>query len=186
MRGRLGAAAAISHCLLKYLFLHLLSRLVGGFLRELLPERRDVVDSEGVAAQRPHRRRHQQRQRRQQRKERQRHQPRSSEVTCSLVEVTLVVTCDRFCVTSCDKHLWSLVTNLWSLVTIRRAHCIVSRFVGCMEEANVLEIGQLGDRVACEIIRAWLRKARRHLTNFQVVLQLQTRSFPSFLLVVFF
>ena len=90
-------------------------RLAGVVLRELLPERRDVVDPEGVAAQRPHRRRHQQRQRRQQRKERQRHQPRSSEVTCSLVEVTLVVTCDRFCVTSCDKHLWSLVTNLWSL-----------------------------------------------------------------------
>ena len=42
-------------------------------------------------------------------------------------------------------------------------------FVGCMDEANVLEIGQLGDRVACEIIRAWLRRAGRHLTNFQVL-----------------
>ena len=40
-----------------------------------------------------------------------------------------------------------------------------------MEEANVLEIGQLGDRVACEIIRAWLRRAGRHLTNFQVLLE---------------
>ena len=42
------------------------------------------------------------------------------------------------------------------------------RFVGCMEEANVLQIGQLGNRVACDIIQTWLRKARRHLTNFQV------------------
>ena len=42
-----------------------------------------------------------------------------------------------------------------------------------MEEANVLEIGQLGDRVACEIIQAWLRKAGRHLTNFQVIFDLR-------------
>ena len=45
---------------------------------------------------------------------------------------------------------------------------VLCRFVGCMEEANVLEIGQLGNRVACDIIQTWLRKARRHLTNFQV------------------
>ena len=45
---------------------------------------------------------------------------------------------------------------------------MLCRFVGCMEEANVLEIGQLGNRVACDIIQTWLRKAGRHLTNFQV------------------
>ena len=42
-----------------------------------------------------------------------------------------------------------------------------------MEETNVLEIGQLGDRVACDIIRAWLRRAGRHLTNFQVFLDFE-------------
>ena len=44
----------------------------------------------------------------------------------------------------------------------------VDKFVGCYPQSNVLEVGKLGSGLGEAVLRAWMKRINRKLTNPQV------------------